>query len=74
MLQNPVTFFKITTTAWHRVMQGMAVVREMEKVPCDREDFPVMPIVITKVLCPNGIGKISHCMQRKPSIDFWGCG
>ena len=33
-----------------RVMQGMAVVREMEKVSCDRDDFPVDPVVIVKVL------------------------
>eukprot|EP00670_Eutreptiella_braarudii_P020898 CAMPEP_0174351496 /NCGR_PEP_ID=MMETSP0811_2-20130205/8889_1 /TAXON_ID=73025 ORGANISM="Eutreptiella gymnastica-like, Strain CCMP1594" /NCGR_SAMPLE_ID=MMETSP0811_2 /ASSEMBLY_ACC=CAM_ASM_000667 /LENGTH=194 /DNA_ID=CAMNT_0015480791 /DNA_START=17 /DNA_END=598 /DNA_ORIENTATION=- len=34
--------------AFGRVMQGMAVVREMEKVSCDRDDFPVDPVVIVK--------------------------
>eukprot|EP00669_Euglena_mutabilis_P003275 TRINITY_DN14216_c0_g1_i1.p1 TRINITY_DN14216_c0_g1~~TRINITY_DN14216_c0_g1_i1.p1 ORF type:complete len:308 (-),score=148.91 TRINITY_DN14216_c0_g1_i1:104-1027(-) len=34
--------------AFGRVMQGMAVMREVEKVPCDREDYPMTPIVIAK--------------------------
>lgn len=34
-----------------RVMQGMAVVREIERVPCDRDDYPTVPVVVTKVCC-----------------------
>eukprot|EP00667_Euglena_gracilis_P016228 EG_transcript_16955 len=34
--------------AFGRVMQGMAVVREIERVPCDRDDYPTVPVVVTK--------------------------